>query len=183
MPDLSAPMKRIFNTSFFLCALLLILAAGARAQHHQHQHADSTQAAPMEHGGMMDVEHMGAMMPRMMQMHERMMADPVIHERMMADPEMHAVMAQIVGAETDMGAMHERMATMSLEERQAMMSRMHERMMARMEAMPAEERQALMQRMVEAHHRLMADPAVHERMMADPEMRRMMQEGGMMHDG
>lgn len=186
-------MNRLLTTRLLLLAtLVLCVPAGARAQVHQHEHADTTQTRPMDHrtmdhGSMMSPEEMQAMMPQMMRMHERMMVDSVIHQRMAADPEMRALMIEIMGAEMDMGTMHEHMAAMSPEERQAMMSQMHERMMARMEVMPAEERQALFHRMMEAHHRLMADPAVHERMIADPEMHRTMQQmmrgDGMMRDG
>ncbi len=184
-------MKRIPNVKLLLCALALIfatsgLATSARAQEHQHQHADSTRAIPMGEGGMMDMDHMQAMMPQMMRMHEHMMADSVLHQRMMADPDMRTMMQEMMGGEMDMAAMRERMAAMSPDERQAKMQQMHAGMMERMEAMPADERQAKMQQMMEGHRRMMADPEVRERMMANPEMRRMMErmgEGGMMEHG
>ena len=148
-----------------LLAFALVFATEATAQGHTHHHADSS--AAHEHGAMM-------------QLHHRMAADSLIHERMMADPELRAAMAEMMGSAMDMEAMHERMAAMTPEERAAMRARMHEQMHERMMALPADERQARMGRMMEAHRRLMEDPAVRERMMADPEMRRMMQ--GVMHD-
>jgi hypothetical protein len=187
-------MTRLEPIRLLLCALVLAFAPGASAQ--VHQHADTTRAehhdGMMDHGGMMSMEQMEAMMPQMMRMHERMMADSVIHRRMMADPEMHAMMQEVMGGEMAMGAMRERMAALSPDERRAAMEQMHDRMMARMEAMPPAERRAMMHRMMEAHRRLVADPAVHERMMADPEMRQMMDgmhggdtmdHDGMRHDG
>lgn len=156
----------------FLPALLaLAFASEASAQGHEHPPADS--ATVHEHGAMM-------------QLHERMMADSLIHRRMMADPAFRAAMAEVM-EDVDMDAMHERMAAMPPEERAAMRSRMHEQMHEqiheqmheRIMALPAEERQAHMERMMEAHRRLMEDPAIRERMMAHPEMHRMMQE--MMH--
>lgn len=171
-------MKRIPTAKRVLFTLTLVFATSglATSVHAQeHQHADTTRAMPLEHGGMMDMDHMQAMMPQMMRMHEHMMADSVLHQRMMADPDMRAMMQEMMGGEMDMAAMGERMAAMSPDERQARMQQMRARMMARMEAMPPAERQAMMQRMMAMHHRMMADPAIHERMMADPEMRRMME--------
>jgi hypothetical protein len=135
----------------------------------------------MDHGAGMDMDHMQAMLPQMMRMHDRMMADSVLHQRMMADPDMRAMMQEMMGGEMDMAAMRERMAAMSPAERQARMQQMHAGMMERMEAMPAADRQAMMQRMMAMHQRMMSDPTVRERMMADPEMRRMMEAmpGGM----
>ena len=181
-------MTRIPKPRVFLfTTLFLTLPAGADAQVHQHEHADTTRTTPMDHGGMMDMEHMHSMIPQMMEMHERMMADSVIHQGMIADAEMRALMAEMMGTERDMEAMHERMAEMSPEDRRAMTAEMHERMMARMDEMLPDDRAAMMHRMMEVHRRLMADPAVHDRMMADPEMRRMMQQmmhdDGMMHHG
>lgn len=172
-------MKRPASLRILLCTLVLVFAAGAHAQ--VHQHADTTQATPMDHGGMMSMEDMQDMMPRMMRMHEHMMADSTIRQRMTADSEMHAMMREMMGGEMDMDAMHEHMVAMPPDERRSMMEQMHDRMMERMEAMPPDERQAMMHRMMEAHHHLMADPAVRERIMADPEMREMIQE--MRHGG
>jgi hypothetical protein len=191
-------MKRTLCT----LALLLGLAPAASAQEHQHQHPDTTKAMPMEHGGMMDhdgmmsMEDMQAMMPQMMRMHERMMADSAMHRMMMADPEMRQMMHEMMegdpmmGGDHDMAAMRERMAAMSSDERRQRMQQMHEKMMERMQAMSPEERQAMMQRMMGMHQKMMADPAMRERMMADPEMRQMMEgmkermkEGGMMDHG
>lgn len=191
-------MKRTLCT----LALLLALAPAASAQEHQHQHPDTTKAMPMEHGGMMDhdgmmsMEDMQAMMPQMMRMHERMMADSAMHRMMMADPEMRQVMHEMMqgdpmmGGGTDMAQMRQRMADASPEERRQMMQQMHERMMERMQAMSPDERQAMMQRMMRMHEKMMSSPAMRERMMADPEMRRMMEgmkermeEGGMMPGG
>ncbi|NNF58975.1 MAG: periplasmic heavy metal sensor [Rhodothermaceae bacterium] len=169
-------MKHTRNLrSFPLYALALVFATSAHAQEHQHQHADTTQVMPMDHGDMMDMEHMQTMMPQMMRM----------HEWMMADLEMRAMMHEMMGGDHDIATMQERMAGMSPEEHHQMMEQMHARMMARIEAMPAEEHEAMMHRMMAAHHRLMEDPAVHEPMMADPEMHRMMEQmhgGDMMHD-
>jgi hypothetical protein len=191
-------MKRTLCT----LALLLALTPAASAQEHQHQHPDTTKAMPMEHGGMMDhdgmmsMEDMQAMMPQMMQMHERMMADSAMHRMMMADPEMRQMMHEMMqgdpmmGGDHDMAAMRERMAALSPDERRQKMQQMHERMMERMQAMSPEEREAMMQRMMGMHQKMMADPAMRERMMADPEMRQMMEgmkermkEGGMMPGG
>lgn len=153
---------RLLRPALLLFALAF--ATEATAQGHGHHHADST--AAHEHGAMM-------------QLHERMAADSLIHQRMMADPELRAAMAEMMGGAMDVEAMHERMAAMPPEERAAMHEQMHEQMHERMMALPADERQARTDRMMEAHRRLMEDPAIRERMMADPEMRRMMQE--MMH--
>jgi ketosteroid isomerase-like protein/truncated hemoglobin YjbI len=147
----------------FLLALGLAVAAPARAQH-DHAPADTAGAAQMH---------------AMMAMHERMMADTLLHRRMMdamrADPAMQAMMHEAVGGETPMdhdaehgermARMHERMAALSPEQRQAMMDA-HRRVMAQ----------------------VLADPEVRARMMADPEMHRMMgqmmgHEGGMHPDG
>jgi hypothetical protein len=157
-------------------ALALVLGAVIpTAQAQEHQHADTTRAAPMDHGHMDGMDHgamdMDAMMPRMMAMHERMMADPEMHQRMMAMPEMRAMMQEMMGGEMDMAAMRERMAAMSPDERQAHMRQMHAQMMERMEAMDPEQRRAMHERM----------RAMHERMMADPEMRERME--GMHGDG
>jgi hypothetical protein len=178
-------MKHILNTKLLLCALALVFATSARAQEHRHQTADSARAMPMDHGGGKDMDRMQAMMPQMMRMHDHMMTDSVLHNRMMADPEMRAMMDEMMGGEREMGAMRERMATMSSAQRQAKMQQMHAGMMARMESMPPADRQAMLQRMSAMHNRMMADPAVRERMMADPEMHEMMEqmrEGGMMMD-
>lgn len=181
-------MKR----SLYTLTLLLALTPAVYAQEHQHQHADTTRAMPMEHGGMMDhdgmmsMEDMQAMMPQMMQMHERMMADSAMHRMMMADPAMRAMMHEMMGSEMDMEQMRERMSKAAPEERQQMMERMHAQMMERMGAMVPEQRQAMMQRMMAMHKKMMADPAMRERMMADPAMREMMErmrEGGMMPEG
>lgn len=187
-------MKRTLCT----LALLLTLAPAASAQEHQHQHPDTTQTMPMEHGGMMDhdgmmsMEDMQAMMPQMMRMHERMMADSAMHRMMMADPEMRQMMHEMMqgdpmmGGDHDMAAMRERMVALSPDERRQKMQRMHERMMERMQAMSPEERRAMMQRMMGMHQKMMSNPAMRERMMADPEMRQMMEgmkEGGMMDHG
>ncbi|PAP78943.1 hypothetical protein B1759_16035 [Rubrivirga sp. SAORIC476] len=160
-------------------ALALVLGAVIpTAQAQEHQHADTTRAAPMDHGhmdGMDGMDHgamdMDAMMPRMMAMHERMMADPEMHQRMMAMPEMRAMMQEMMGGEMDMAAMRERMVAMSPDERRAHMRQMHAQMMERMEAMDPEQRRAMHERM----------RAMHERMMADPEMRERME--GMHGDG
>ncbi|MEP0547641.1 MAG: hypothetical protein ABJF88_11965 [Rhodothermales bacterium] len=191
-------MKRTLCT----LALLLALTPAASAQEHQHQHPDTMKAMPMEHGGMMDhdgmmsMEDMQAMMPQMMRMHERMMADSAMHRMMMAAPEMRQMMHEMMegdpmmGGDHDMAAMRERMAALSPDERRQQMQQMHERMMERMQAMSPDERQAMMQRMMRMHQKMMADPAMRERMMADPEMRQMMEgmkermkEGGMMPGG
>jgi hypothetical protein len=177
-------------------ALLLALTPAVSAQEHQHQPADTTRAMPMEHGGMMDhegmmsMDDMQAMMPQMMRMHERMMADSAMHRMMMADSEMRQMMQEMMGGDHDMAGMRERMSDASPEERRQMMEGMHARVMERMQAMEPEQRRAMMQRMMQMHQKMMADPAMREQMMADPEMRRMMegmrepmQEGGMMPGG
>lgn len=183
-------MQRTLNTTLLGCLLALAgLTTNASAQEHQHPPADTTTSMPVDHGDAMDhhgMDHDGmtghTAMKAMMQMHGRMMADPVIQQQMMADPEMRALMErmhrQMMGGEADMAALHARMATMPAGEREALMERMHEQMMA----MPKAEREALMDPMRQMHERMMADPRMHERMMADPEMRRMMEEG-MMKDG
>ena len=174
-------MKRPCNATLLLCTLALIFTTSALAQDHGHQHADTTEAMPMDHDGMM-----GMMNQQMMQMHERMMADSVLHQRMMADPEMHTMMEEMMAGEMTMAAMREQMQASSPGERQVMMQQMHAGMMERMEAMPPEQREAMKMKMMEQHQKLMADPEVRERVMADPEMRQMMEqmeEGGMMdHD-
>jgi len=164
-------MKRPLST--LLLALALLVATSAQAQEHQHQPADTTRAMPMDHGQMDGMDHSGmdmeAMMPRMMAMHERMMADPEMHERMMDNPEMRPMMQETMGGEMDMAAMRERMAAMSPDERQDHMRQMHAAMMERMASMDPERRRAM-----------------HERMMADPEMRQMMESmhgEGRMRDG
>ncbi len=193
-------MKYLLNTTLLIGAITLFSAPGALAQEHQHQRADTAHAMPMDHDGMMDMEHMQAMMPQMMQMHARMMADPVISGHMMANAEMQTMMsgmmgsmkdgehnmAGMMGGKHDMAGMRKRMAEASPDERQAMMQQMHTGMMARMEEMVPEQRQAMMMKMMKQHRAIMADSLVHERMMGDPEMRQMMEqmrEGGMMEHG
>lgn len=185
-------MKPLLNPRLLLLlAFVLSVPTGAHAQVHQHQHPDTTRAAPTVHGGMQ------AMMPQMVRMHERMMADSAMHRMMMNDPEMRQMMHEVMegdpmmGGDHDMAAMRQRMADASPEERQEMMEQMHARMMERMEAMEPDARRAMMQRMMQMHQRMMKDSEMRERMMADPEMRQMMEgmmermrEGGMMeHDG
>ena len=67
-------MKRTLSPRLLLCTLVLVFATNAHAQEHQHQHADTTRAMPMDHGGMMDMEHMHAMMPQHRQMVANMLA-------------------------------------------------------------------------------------------------------------
>jgi len=122
-------------------------------------------------------------MQQMMQVHEQMMADPVLRQHVVANTSMQSAIHEMMGPE--LAAMYERMAPMPPDERQQMQQQMHASMMERMEAMSPEEFQAFHERMVEAHRRMLGDPEVRERMMADPEMRPMMErmhEDGMMQD-
>jgi hypothetical protein len=121
---------------------------------------DHSNMAGMQHGQMQGMQHgqTGAMpgmqhggmdMQRMMEMHERMMADPVIRERVATDPVLQRMMGEMHGtmpAGRSMGNMNMGGAIPSTEER----------------------RQA-----VEFMVRLLSDPQVEARIHSDPELHRM----------
>lgn len=114
------------------------------------------------HGNMQGMDHsrMGGMnmdaasMQRMMEMHERMMADPVIHERMMADTAMQRMMREMP-------------QTQGMEGHS--MQGMNHGSMPRMEGASEADRQQAMEFVV----RLLSDPRVEARVHEDPELHRL----------
>ncbi|CAN5636370.1 hypothetical protein BH23GEM5_BH23GEM5_21740 [soil metagenome] len=124
----------------------------AGMQHGQHGQMQHGQMQGMQHGqtgAMPGMRHDGMNLQRMMEMHERMMADPVIRERVATDPVLQRMMGEMHGsmpAGRSMGNMNMGGAAPSAEER----------------------RQA-----VEFMVRLLSDPQVEARIHSDPELHRM----------
>jgi hypothetical protein len=123
--------------------------SGRQGQTQGMQHGQTGGMQGMQHGGM----NMGSGAPmdmqRMMQMHERMMADPVIRERIATDPVLQRMMEEMHGsmpAGHSMGGMNTGGTPVSEEDR----------------------RQA-----IEFAVRLLSDPEVEARIHSDPELHRL----------
>ncbi|MFL5537532.1 MAG: hypothetical protein ACJ8J0_00985 [Longimicrobiaceae bacterium] len=118
---------------------------------------DSAGMAGMQHGAMAGMQHDSAGMPgmqhgsgamtmqRMMEIHERMMADPVIRERVASDPELQRMMAEMHGAGGMQGMDHGAVSGAAADSAQA----------------------------VDFVVRLLSDPQVAARVHADPELHRL----------
>jgi hypothetical protein len=116
------------------------------------QPMDDANMPGMQHGGMqMD----GAMMQRMMEMHMRMMADPVIRERIATDPVLQRMMRDM----PDMMQMMQPGHSMPMDDR----------VMRGMEMGNAADREQAIEFIV----RLLSDPQVEARVHSDPELHRL----------
>jgi hypothetical protein len=118
-------------------------AVMANMQHAQHQQSGDSAATHAQHGRMPVMLADSASRSGMMDMHERMMADPVIRQRVASDPVLQSMMRSMMG-DTAMHGMHGAQNTNS-EGRRAM----------------------------EVVLRLLDDPAIEQRIHADPALHRL----------
>ncbi|CAN5682791.1 hypothetical protein BH23GEM8_BH23GEM8_02590 [soil metagenome] len=123
--------------------------AAGQMQHGQPGQMQHGQMQGMDHSRMQGMQHDGTHMQRIMEMHERMMADPVIRERVATDPELQRMMREMHGS---MPAGH----SMGDTNTAAPSANAEERMRA-----------------VEFMVRLLSDPQVEARVHSDPELHRM----------